>query len=401
MRHSLLAAFLLTFALFASAQDASPWVGQEVVTKYQTPLRIENQVVATDETSTVYRVERASGDWLWLTAEDGRVSGWVQSQHVIPFSQAIDYFTNQIRVNPSEYRGYLSRGKVWGTMGEYDLSIADFNEAIRRNPTSEIAWDCRAVSRFRKQEFESAIADYSEAIRLNPEYAPAYRGRGDAREQQKEFDKAIADYSEAIRLAPNDEEAYFNRANAWWAKNDYDKAIADYSEAIRLAPRYEMAYNRGNAWSAKKEYDKAIADFDHALRLDPKHVDCYLARGAAWFGKKDYDKALADFNEALRLDPRSTDALGSRARLRSTCPDARYRDGQKAFADASQACQLDNYQTAHILDTLAATYAECGDFARAIEWQDKANRLLTDAGDKKKAEERIKLYQDKKPYREP
>src|SRR5436309_3111016 len=105
MRRSLLAAILLTSASFASAQDASSWIGQDVVTKYETPLRIENQVVSTEETATVYRVERASGDWLWLNSYDGRVAGWAQSQHVIPFNQAIDYFTNQIGANPSEYRG--------------------------------------------------------------------------------------------------------------------------------------------------------------------------------------------------------------------------------------------------------------------------------------------------------
>ena len=52
------------------------------------------------------------------------------------------------------------------------------------------------------------------------------------------------------------------------------------------------------------------------------------------------------------------------------------------------------------MDTLAAAYAEVGDFDYAVEWQEKANKLYTDAEDKKKGEEWLKLYKDKKPYRD-
>ena len=48
---------------------------------------------------------------------------------------------------------------------------------------------------------------------------------------------------------------------------------------------------------------------------------------------------------------------------------------------------------------LASAYAEAGKFDKAVAWQAKANKLYTDADDKKKGEERLKLYRDKKPYR--
>ena len=47
-----------------------------------------------------------------------------------------------------------------------------------------------------------------------------------------------------------------------------------------------------------------------------------------------------------------------------------------------------------------ATSLMACDFDKAIEWQAKANKLYTDAEDRKKGDERIKLYNDKKPYRE-
>ena len=53
-----------------------------------------------------------------------------------------------------------------------------------------------------------------------------------------------------------------------------------------------------------------------------------------------------------------------------------------------------------MLDTLAAAYAETGDFDAAVKWQTKANALFTDGKDKTDGEARLKLYQEKKPYRE-
>jgi hypothetical protein len=52
------------------------------------------------------------------------------------------------------------------------------------------------------------------------------------------------------------------------------------------------------------------------------------------------------------------------------------------------------------LGGLAAAYAEVGEFVKATEWQEKTTKLYTGAEDKKKGEERLKLYLQEKPYRQ-
>ena len=57
-------------------------------------------------------------------------------------------------------------------------------------------------------------------------------------------------------------------------------------------------------------------------------------------------------------------------------------------------------KNAYHVGTLAAAYAEAGEYDAAVHWQTKANALYPAADDRERGEARLKLYQDKKPYRE-
>jgi tetratricopeptide (TPR) repeat protein len=71
---------------------------------------------------------------LWLTAEGSGARGWAKVGDVIPFAQAVDYFTDAIRANPASSSAYLNRAGIWSLKHEYDIAIADYNEAIRLEP---------------------------------------------------------------------------------------------------------------------------------------------------------------------------------------------------------------------------------------------------------------------------
>lgn len=122
--------------------------------------------------------------------------------------------------------------------------------------------------------------------------------------------------------------------------------------------------------------------------------------GYARFFKGDFDGALTDFNETLKIDPSHAGAQIDLALLMGTCPDEKLRDGKHAVEYATKACKKVNWKGANWLDILAAAYAESGDFDKAVEWQQKA---IEQAAPKDMAEfeSRLKLYQNKKPYRQP
>lgn len=59
---------------------------------------------------------------------------------------------------------------------------------------------------------------------------------------------------------------------------------------------------------------------------------------------------------------------------------------------------MNQWKDPGLLDTLAAAYAEFGQFDRAIEYQNKAISLV-DKDDVASYRKRLGLYRSKKPYR--
>ncbi len=82
------------------------------------------------------------------------------------------------------------------------------------------------------------------------------------------------------------------------------------------------------------------------------------------------------------------------------CPDAKYRDGEKAIADAKKAMAFFAPADWHCHEALAAAYAEAGSFEEAVRWQEQA---LADAAypNRDDGQRRLDLYRKKQPYRLP
>jgi RNA polymerase sigma factor (sigma-70 family) len=239
-----------------------------------------------------------------------------------------------------------------------------------------------------------------QAMAINPQDAAGYIRRGRNYLNRGDYDQAIADFNQALQLNPTAAGAYFSRGRANKLKGNYEQALADYNEAIRLNPQMVAAYvNRGQIYNMAGHYDDAITDFNQAIQLDPERPIPYLNRGVAYGAKAEYDKAVADFNSALELDPDFSPAYNNLAWTLATCPQAALRNGQQAVQDATKACALSGWNNINQLDTLAAAYAEAGDFENAVKSETKVlatpNLAPEDAAI---AKDRLALYQAHQPY---
>jgi len=94
-------------------------------------------------------------------------------------------------------------------------------------------------------------------------------------------------------------------------------------------------------------------------------------------------------------------ALNSLAWLLATTPNASIRDGKYAIEIATQACERSQWSYSSYIDTLAAAYAEAGDFDSAVKFEQMATaRLAGHASLKADYEKRLHLFQAGNPYRE-
>jgi hypothetical protein len=104
--------------------------------------------------------------------------------------------------------------------------------------------------------------------------------------------------------------------------------------------------------------------------------------------------------EALKADPEDDFIYDKIAWIEATCPDAALRNGNDAVKNATKACELTDWENLEWIDTLAAAYAEKGDFASAIQFEKQALRM-TGAGSpiQRELRQRILLYEQSKPFR--
>lgn len=352
---------LLTLAVLACPARAGEgaagdgWVGARVMARTSgARLKIASEVTAVLNAGSVFRIDRARGDWLWV--DTGNIRGWIKKDAVVPFEQAVSYFTG----------------------------------VIAREPDNAYALVARGLARHARHDYEGAVADETAALKVDPKEPWAYHNRAVARYALGAFEPALADADESIRLEPDEPAHHANRASILFARADYDRAIAAYSEAIAKLKGVEASLDDSGDEGEPGQTNGRLC----LVKWTTARAECWAARNAP-------GRAIADFSEAARIDPRDFATLNSFSWYLATCPDSHYRNARRAAELAREACELTGYRNHLCLDTLAAACAEGGDFPGAVRWITRAINLA--AGDRRFVENyanRLKLFLLNTPYHE-
>ena len=205
-------------------------------------------------------------------------------------------------------------------------------------------------------------------------------------------------------MRPTDPDALVSLGNALFQKGRIDEAIAHYQKAMMLHPDHFLArYGLGRALLEKDELESAIQVCRSALLLRPSDADCHTTLAIALEEKGNPAEAIQHYQKALDLAPRSIPTLTNLAWLLATSQDASLRNGPKAVELAGQADRLVGGTNTLVLRTLAAAYAENGQFANAIRTARAAMQLARMHGEDSLTmdlDQQIALYQLGMPYRD-
>jgi len=245
-----------------------------------------------------------------------------------------------------------------------------------------------------------AFEDFETAITLDPTHWKAYHNRGVSHAMAMQYDKAIEDFNEAIELHPKYANTWFNRAEIHSEQGQFEAAISDYTQVIRLVSDDAGAYaGRAHANYRLGQYNQSLSDYSSAVRLDPANPEVYTNRAEAYSSFGYWKRAASDFRKAIELPNAQGRSYQTAAWMMATCPDANFRNSTLALKTAKKAIEINVESNYRYIDTLAAAYANTGNYEEAQATIERAIEIAPEnAVDR--LENRLALYIEKKPYRQ-
>ncbi len=211
-------------------------------------------------------------------------------------------------------------------------------------------------------------------------------------------------YRHALAVTGENPTAAQNLGCELLVQKRFPEAEALFAEAVRLRPRLPAAYsNLGFALSMQGKTDEAIAQYHTALELDPSVARTRTLLASALLAAGKRDEAIAEYKTALQADPEWLTALNDLAWLLATDPADQRRDGTLAVTLGQRLCEKTKFREPQFIGTLAAAYAEAGQFSNAVATAHKAADLAETAGLKELAarnRQLLELYRSGKPCRD-
>jgi len=275
---------------------------------------------------------------------------------------------------------------------------------LARNSECWMAHTNLGIVLLQKGQLDDGIAQYRAALQMQPDSWDAEYNLGTALVGKGEVDEAILHCERAVAMQPNDPDGQVSLGDALLQKKRIDEAIVHYQSALAVRPDYFLAhYGLGRAFLEKGEADTAIQHCRTALVIQPDDADCHTVLAVALDEKTETAEAIQHYEKALAISPKSISALTNLAWLRATSSNEALRNGNEAVKLAGQADELSGGTNAVVLRTLAAAYAEAGQFGKAIESGRTALQLARVHGDQSLAvelEQQIAVYELRLPYRE-
>ncbi len=309
-----------------------------------------------------------------------------------------------------EYYRRFDRALYLQKQGRLDEAIAAWTGVLAVRPGDAPAEENFAAVLLLKGRASEAAAHFRaarearlrQAIAADPNQAAAHNALGLVLLEEGKSNEAARSFEKAVELKPDFAQARSNLGAALASTGNSAAAIKQFQRAIALDPNSASTYYQlGLAQAGRGATAGAIAQWRKALSIRPQYAQAHDALGDALYARGDAPQALQHWLKAIDLQPGDVVRLREAAWVLATSPSAPLRNGAEAISLATRAANLTGGRDPSVLDTLAAAYAEAGQFDDAVAAERKALALAghTNAAGPMRA--RLHLYESKTPYRPP
>lgn len=257
----------------------------------------------------------------------------------------------------------------------------------------------------RAQVFATEESLFRDTLAKNPSAANAHNDLGVILAKRKDYTGAKTHFLIAVQSDPNNAGAQSNLGLVLDMKGKFAEAEPHFLAAIRLKPADPLAHKRfADALSHQGRNPEAILHLQMALCLSTKpDLQTRLDLAALLYQTGNTRQAADQFRKLLLLNPDLPEPLNNLAWLLATCSDDTVRDGAEAVRHAERACHLTEFKDTKIISTLAAAYAEAGNYSKAVTNAEIAIKLQIANGETHLADinnQLLPLYRAGRPYHE-
>ena len=356
----------------------------------------------------------ADAETLWRRAIEQNPRSWLAHYNLgVLFwlrgdvSAAQRQYHRALEVNPRYASGWANLGNIATRRGEYDRALSLYDKALAIDAQSPMALYNKAKELVRRGDRDGAVSLYRRALEAEPTMAPAHNNLGLLLLDRGEYEEARGHFEKAWRYDPQDAAAAFNLGVTAERLGDLEEAQSYYAAALTIDTGFVDAWHRmavclrrrGRAEEARLAYEKTVEldpgraaawselasihyragridaaeiAYRRALAIDPDDGRIRHNLSALYEKAKRYADALGVLEEGLNRRPEHVGLMRDLARLLATCPDENQRDGPRAVRLAQAVVERLEPPAPQAFATLAAAYAECGEFGEAVAAVERA-----------------------------
>jgi tetratricopeptide (TPR) repeat protein len=317
------------------------------------------------------------------------------------FDEAIALYNQALSYKPTFPETHFFLGNAFDQLGRPDEAVAEYEKALWFKPMQEQTHIFLGIVLGKQKKYVEAITNYEAALVIAPDSAVAHNNLARIYHTQGKFDEAVAHYQAALQLDSKLSLAHNNLGILLLQKNDLAGGTVQLREALRLNPtNSETVFNLARALNQQRQWPEAAELFSKVVRDDSPDVRAHYEFGAALAHIKKTREAMAQFAAAILLQPDNPDALDGLAWILSTDGSAQNRNGEEALKMARQASELTRNADANKLKTLAAAYAETGQFDEAQKIIGQASIAAGDSELRGLCERMAAAFVKSQPWRE-
>ena len=235
--------------------------------------------------------------------------------------------------------------------------------------------------------------------------AEAYHLLANSEEAGAHLEAAEHAYQNALRFAPQALGSRVSLAIVLWNQGKQSEADAQLLIAERNGTSPVKTHRLlGSVRMKFGQPKQAARHFRKAYEQSPNDEQLGLDLAVALQADGRTADAVSQYRQLLAMNSSFLQAANNLAWIYATSLDSRIRSAEESLELALQVCRATDNRKPAYLDTLAAAHAENGQFKRAISTAHEAIEIAEKAQQEDLVEQirqRLKVYQDNKPYREP